>query len=175
MVEGFYSARILKLGDRRWRIEDRGAIETVRFDDASLLAVDFARSAGVIGERHFQGSLYVALDHAVAAPVVALKADDAPWRVPDAAAPYLVQGRWRIEQVTRRDDGWRFHGDGFGPADFLWKVPAAGRYAVTARNADGKTDSVIAKAGADGLLHFTLRLAGENGADIDVAKLGSGG
>ncbi|MCW5773442.1 MAG: hypothetical protein KIT16_17505 [Rhodospirillaceae bacterium] len=171
MVEGFYSANIIALGPRRWRIEDRGGIETVRFDHATLLAVDFARSEGVIGQRHFQGSLYVALDRAVATPVVALAPFQSAGSRPDAPAPYLVQSRWRVEQVTLgTGGGWRFRGQGFGRAEFAWKVPAAGRYAVTATAEDGTRAETAATAGSDGMLRFALDLHGERGVDFAVER-----
>jgi len=171
MVDGFDAARIVALGDRRWRIEDREGLETVRFDDASLLAVDFARSEGIVGQRHAQGSLYVALDRAVAAPVVALAAYAAPHRDPDAPVPYLVQSRWRVEALVREARGWRFTAEGFGAADFTWKVPAPGRYAVAAIDADGRSGAAEAAAGADGLLRFSLDLAGDRGVVFTVRRL----
>jgi polysaccharide biosynthesis protein PelA len=168
MVDGFFGARIVRLGERRWRIEDRDGIETVRFDRASTLAVDFAASEGVIGQRHHQGSLYVALDAAVAAPVVALKEHERPERDPEAGQPYLVQSRWRVEKLEL--DGarrWRFRSEGFGPGEFAWHAPAAGRYVVTARNAD-VTETTEAATGPDGRLAFALKLDGVFGAEITV-------
>src|SRR5690606_34948022 len=73
IARGFYSVRLEKLGDMAWRVNDRGALATIRFDDASELDLDPARSEGVIGARHTGGSLHVALDGAAAAPVIALK------------------------------------------------------------------------------------------------------
>jgi len=170
MVDGFNSAHIIVLGERRWRIEDRDGLETVRFDHASLLAVDFARSEGVIGQRHLQGSLYVALDRAVAAPVVALRAYDAPHRDPDAAAPYLVHGRWRVEGLAYQERGWQFRGEGFGDAEFVWKVPRPGRYAIAAVDPEGRRAAAEAVAGADGLLRFSLAIAGDRGAQFTVMR-----
>ncbi|MGH7005540.1 MAG: polysaccharide deacetylase family protein, partial [Alphaproteobacteria bacterium] len=40
MADGFLSARIVQLDERRWRIENHDGIETVRFDLASTSAVD---------------------------------------------------------------------------------------------------------------------------------------
>jgi hypothetical protein len=169
MVDGFFGARIVRLGERRWRIEDRDGLETVRFDRASTLAVDLAASEGVIGQRHHQGSLYVALDGAVAAPVVALKEHQRPERDPDADRPYLVHSRWRVEKLeidgARR---WRFRSEGFGPGEFVWYAPEAGRYVVTARNAD-VTERSEATTGPDRRLVFVVKLEGVFGAEIEIA------
>jgi len=170
MVDGFNAARIVKLGERRWRIEDRDGIETVRFDHASQLAVDFAASRGVIGQRHFQGSLYVALDRAVEQPEVALRDHDRVDRDPDAAVPYLVHGRWRVSNFALDNNAWRFRAEGFGDAEFLWKVPAPGRYAILAESDAGRAVSAEASAGADGLLQFKLGIAGENGARFTIKR-----
>ena len=62
IVDGFYSGKIIAVEKDQWRIEDRGAIQTVRFDRAAARSVDFLKSSGVVGQRPYQDSLYVALD-----------------------------------------------------------------------------------------------------------------
>ena len=172
MADGFLGARIAHLGERRWRIENHDGIETVRFDHASTSAVDFERSEGVVGQTHFQGSLYVALDNAVAEPVVALRTYDRPDRNPEAPVPYLVEARWRVEGLERHGPDWRFRAHGFGAGAFVWRVPTAGRYAVTADAGDGPRP-VTATAGQDGVLTFTLPVAGEGGVDVTVRREGT--
>ncbi|MCW5773441.1 MAG: hypothetical protein KIT16_17500 [Rhodospirillaceae bacterium] len=174
MVEGFMAARIEALGPLRWRIDHRGAVETVRFDHASLLAVDFARARGVVGQRRFQGSLYVALDGAVADPVVALAALPAADPLPKAARPYLVQGRWRVAGLLHGYGFWRFHAEGFGAAAFAWKTPWPGRYIVTGTDAEGRSIEATATADTDGLLRFRLELDGIAGADFTVKRTADG-
>jgi hypothetical protein len=171
MVDGFYAARIVKLGERQWRIENRGALETVRFDNATMLSVDFERSLGVLGQRHSQGSLYVALDRAVAAPVVAIKDYATPERDPDAARPYLVHARWRVEGVELAGEGWRFRAAGYGPGEFVWKVPTAGRYRVTAVAPTDKRYTAEIEASAERLLRFTAAVPGEEGSAIEIERL----
>ena len=51
IADGFFSTRMTALGDSSWLIRNRGALQTVRFDDAADLAVDFTRSVGVLGQR----------------------------------------------------------------------------------------------------------------------------
>lgn len=172
MVEGFLDARVTRLGDNRWRIDNRGVLETIRFDHAALLAVDFARSEGVIGQRHHQGSLYVALDAKVAAPVIALRAYDRPDRDPEATVPYLVSARWRVAGLTRNADAWRFRAHGFGRGEFRWKTPGTGSYEIVA-TAGARREQSIARADAEGVLEFVVRLDGIAGVDIDVRRLGA--
>ena len=172
MVDGFFAARIVRLGERRWRIEERDGVETVRFDRASTLAVDFAASTGVIGQRHHQGSLYVALDAAVEAPVVALKDHARPERDPEAERPYLVHARWRVEKLDVLAPGhWRLRADGYGPGEFAWHAPEPGRYAIVARNAD-VTETMEAETGADRRLDFAVKLDGIFGAEIEIRRIG---
>jgi len=64
IADGFFSTQITSLGESSWLIQNRGALQTVRFDDAAALAVDLARSVGVLGQRKKGNSLYVALDEA---------------------------------------------------------------------------------------------------------------
>jgi hypothetical protein len=170
IVDGFYAARIVALGEQRWRIENRDGLQTVRFDRASLKSVDFARSQGIIGQRHFQGSLYVALDPEVAAPVVALKDYGRPERDPDAPVAYLVSARWPVLDLRHEASGWRFRAQGFGAGDFAWKVPAPGRFVVEAT--DGSMNrQFTAYADAEGRLEFTLPLDGAHGVEVAVRRL----
>src|SRR6185437_3403154 len=71
IAEGFYNTVLTPLAPDTWRVDKRGALETIRFDHHSLQSVDFTRSRGVIGQRYRQGSLYVYLDAAVDQPIIA--------------------------------------------------------------------------------------------------------
>jgi len=71
--QGFFSIRFIPVGKKQWKILNRGALQTIRFDEAAFETVDFERSRGILGHRHYQGSLYVALDEAVQEPVLALQ------------------------------------------------------------------------------------------------------
>src|SRR5690606_31771905 len=130
-------------------------------------------SEGVIGQRHFQGSLYVALDSSVAAPVVALTEIDQTHREPDAPVPYLVSSRWRVYNLERSDDGIRFDAQGFGPGEFVWKMPKPGRYVVT--TGEGAAEkSLQATTDSEGLLRFVVDTAGEHGVDVRVRREDAG-
>jgi hypothetical protein len=73
IADGFFSTQMTALDQSSWLIQNRGALQTVRFDDAAGLAVDFSRSVGVVGERRQGGSLYVALDEAHTEVILALR------------------------------------------------------------------------------------------------------
>ncbi|RME72991.1 MAG: hypothetical protein D6776_07825 [Planctomycetota bacterium] len=64
-VEGFVHTRLERLADGGWRVLDRGALQTIRFD-APGRPVDLARSRGVLGFARERDTLYVHLDPAVA-------------------------------------------------------------------------------------------------------------
>ena len=151
----YYTARLVSLGLDRWRIEDRGSLQTIRFDHAVFRAVDFTRSRGVVGQRHYQGSLYVALDAAEPAPVVALAAHADGSSLPPARRPYLVDGRWRVRNLTINGaGGFTIDAQGFGRGNMRWKMPAPGGYAVVVDGPRGEIRRFRADADDDGVLAF---------------------
>jgi hypothetical protein len=124
MVNGFYTLEFFPEGDERWRISGRGSLQTIRMDEATLKAVDFSRSIGVIGQRHFQGSLYVYLDAAVQEPIVALRAESRFWAEPETAVPYLIDSRWPVWNLRHTEDSLTFTTQGFGEGEMRWQIPA---------------------------------------------------
>jgi len=128
IAEGFYSTRIHQTGSRKWRIEGRKKLQTIRFDNAKDVAVNFAQSTGVVGQRHYQGSLYVYLDETVQSPELSLR----PPSSPGTGQPFLIQSRWRVWDLTRRKNRLDFKAEGFGQPEMTWQVPRAGRYQMTA-------------------------------------------
>ena len=157
IAEGFYSTRLIDLGERRWRIENRGALQTIRFDRVTFSVVDFAHSHGVLGQTHHQGSLYVALDPAEPAPVIALHDVEDPSGEDSAGQPWLTDSRWLISGLATSDDGWSFTAQGFGSGDMVWQA-SPGTYAVRIerKNADSAEPPAIVTAGETGALSFTL-------------------
>ncbi|MBP2229628.1 hypothetical protein J2847_002927 [Azospirillum agricola] len=171
IAEGFYGVRFVADGERRWRVLDRGALNTLRFDRASFTAVDFARSAGIIGQRHAQGSLYVALDPAVAEPVVALAEAGRGDGDPSASQPYLVEGRWAFSGFKAEGGGFRVEAEGYGDGAMVWRVPVAGRYAVSAERGGAVLWSGEAVAGADNRLSVTVTEAAVRPLTLRVVPL----
>ncbi|WP_281684126.1 polysaccharide deacetylase family protein [Thalassobaculum salexigens] len=127
---GFYTTRLIPLGPRRWRVEERGALQTLRFDRATRTAVDFAASSGVLGARPAHGSLYVALDPEVAAPVVALTDRGHPLDPDPAPHPYLFDSRWPAYALTVDADAATVSARGFGALSMTWIVPRTGTWRV---------------------------------------------
>jgi hypothetical protein len=156
MSDGFVRTRLLRLGHRRWRVEARDGIETIRFDRAAADCVDLARSHGVVGQRHHQGSLYVALDADVRRPVVALATCNAFAAEPASTRAYLVNARWRVRSLVRRDGEFRFTAAGFGAGAFVWRVPNSGQYLIRVTHRDGKQTVYRATVQADHRLAFVL-------------------
>jgi hypothetical protein len=154
MASGFNTANIIKVGERVWRVENRSALSTIRFDSALSLAVDFTRSRGVIGQRHYQGSLYVYLDGAEPAPLLALTDQGGSAAPPRADRPYLVHSRWAIEQLAMDRQGFEFAAKGFGLGDMVWQVPDAGTYEIVATSATGKEWRETATATSTRLIRF---------------------
>ncbi len=155
IAEGFYTTRLVSLGRDRWRIENRGKLQTVRFDHAASRAIDFPRSRGVVGQRHFQGSLYVALDADDPAPVVALAVQPDGGSLPSARRPYLLDGRWQVRNLAINGvDGFAFDAQGFGRGDMRWKMPAPGGYTVVVDGPQGEIRRFRADTDDDGVLSF---------------------
>jgi polysaccharide biosynthesis protein PelA len=156
IVEGFFSLRFEGNGPRRWRVFDRGALQTIRFDSATFDGVDFERSSGVIGQRHELGSLFVALDEEASAPTIALKRVASAGAEPYDARPYLVESRWRVYRLQYETRGVRFVTQGYGPGDSRWQWPHGARAVVTWRSESGRSGRLEAEKDASGLLSVRL-------------------
>ena len=151
MRKAFYDTQLTALSSNAWRVEKRGALQTIRFDRASLHAVDFERSHGVIGQRRFEGSLYVALDPAVAEPIITLRDDNKYWIQPEEPIAYLVESRWIISELDRSEGRLDFNAQGYGPGEMVWHVPIAGSYRITVNGKSEKVD-----VGPDKILKFRI-------------------
>jgi hypothetical protein len=156
IVEGFFSMRIERIGPRRWRVLDRGDLQTVRFDGATFDGVDFAASSGVVGQRHELGSLFIALDEEARAPTIALKRVASSSAEPIDAWAYLVESRWRVHHLQREPSGVRFITQGYGPGDSRWQWPHGARAVVTWRSDSGRSGQLEAEKDASGLLNVRL-------------------
>jgi len=167
MAAGFYTARFEKAGPLAWRIRDRGALPTVRFDAAAALGVDYARSEGVLGHRRKGDSLYIALDGANAAPLVALKAGS------DTMANRLVlhDSRWEIRRLDIAGGAASFLARGFGNGEMRWRARPGERWRIEADYSDRRVaaDAVVR---ADGILAIALPRGGERGVAVRMTRVG---
>ncbi|MBM3757556.1 MAG: hypothetical protein FJW38_26690 [Acidobacteria bacterium] len=165
--DGFYSTRLIELGPRRWRVENRDGLGTLRFDLAGELAVDFAKSSGVIGMQRHGSDVYVALDPAEPYPIVSMMAGSG---FPAASIPYVIESRWRIWRLRHATGGWDAVLQGFGVAEMVWRMPRAGRY----RFAIGGGKAVDIATGPDGIAQFRLDESAVSARPLRITEIAGG-
>lgn len=130
IADGFYSTNFVKTDLNTWKISDRDGLQTIRFDNALFKSVDFEKSIGVVGQRHFQCSLYVYLDSAVKEPLLKIKDSDEYWKEPQSNRAYLIQSRWLAWGFKSSNDSFSFSSSGFGSIEMQWQVPKDGKYLI---------------------------------------------
>ncbi|MDB2415291.1 hypothetical protein N9W34_05915 [Rickettsiales bacterium] len=151
IAEGFYQAELNKVSNDLWRVDNRGDLETIRFDRSSFKSVDFARSRGVIGQRYLHGSLYVYLDSATSQVLIALKNNKDYFEVPKESTSYLIESRWLISNLNKKNSEISFDTQGFGAGEMTWQVPQDGNYRI---RVNGKDYAI--SASKNNLLKFKL-------------------
>ena len=156
IVDGFFDVRVEHLGNRSWQIRNRGAVQTIRFDDAGDSDAALALSRGVIGQRHVGHVLYVALDEAVDPAIVVL---DSSKRAP-AGRLALEESRWLVRNVTTNPCALRFDAQGYGAGEFSWSGASSGRYSIRATRSSQELWRENAEPDAEGRLRFTVPVAG---------------
>jgi hypothetical protein len=118
IARAFYKVQFERIGNYSWRVKSRGALQTIRFD--ALLGkynIDYSKSTGVIGTRHYQDSFYIYLDEAEPEPVITLT------KIDNNKVIYLNQSRWRVFNLKRSDKTFEFDAKGFGKGEFEWFFP----------------------------------------------------
>lgn len=152
VVRGFIAARISKLGLRHWRIADSGDCRTVRFD-ACALYPDLERSTGIIGFRHYQNSLYIALDEAETHEIFLVEAAPVQFYLDRASAPVL-------DLAWRENGAFSFRSQALGTAHFSWaNAPADASFTVQVTS-DEDRRTFRARSDAEGRLQCSLPLNG---------------
>lgn len=169
-ADGFFTARLVSMGPNSWKITNRGDLQTLRFDHATLQSIDFEKSSGVIGQRHFQGSLYVTLDKTVAEPVINLTRVSSIAGPPVAARPTLLDSRWNIEKFQGDAKNFTFTAQGYGPGHMRWVLPS-GRYAVKMTRGEKILYEEQKSAITSGTLEFTLPSLAVEPVVIRVTRL----
>ena len=170
IADGFFEVRITRLGPQRWRISKRERLQTIRFDRAVFKTVDFTRSHGVVGQRHYQGSLYVALDEAVPEAVIALRPLRDSTREPSAARPYLIESRWQVSRLWWSKASFSFTAQGFGAGAMTWQVPA-GRYHIEAERNGRREALPEMEVDESGRLSVRLALSALEPLTINVIRV----
>ncbi len=164
IAEGFYSTKITPLRPDAWKVENRGRLQTIRFDQGSDKSVDFSASSGVIGQMHYQGSLYVYLDSAKKTPVISLITGSPFHDAPVAGAPYLLGSRWQVSNLRREGRMFRFTAEGFGSGEMHWRV-APGSYRI-------RTGKEVQNVKASqGELKFTLTSSAMEPIEVSIERV----
>lgn len=173
VVDGFFKAELKQEGKARWRVLNRDGMQTLRFDRATFKSVDFDHSEGVLGLQHFQGSLYVALDPAVAEPVVAITELDEADDYPQAERPYLIDSHWPIFGMeVLKNGGFEFSVQGFGLDQARWWVPQTGQYRIRWQHPSGRELEWMTQVREDHVLGVTLPMPPMQAAHLVIEPVG---
>jgi len=162
--QGFYTLRLEEMAPLKWRIVNRGALNTLRMDNPGQLAVDPVVSKGVLGGRLVGNALYIALDPAVPTPELALTREAPHQRL----SPMLVDSRWQIRGLNTKGPSVRFTAQGFGPGEMTWIVPMTSPgQRWEARTATHTVQSSLPDA--LGQIRFVLPRGAEDGLDVTIS------
>jgi hypothetical protein len=154
IVDGFFSTRIDRLGNATWRISNRGALQTVRFDAADGREVDLQSSIGVIGQRRVGRTIYVALDAAIEPAVVVLSQHALSHTSREGLA--LVESRWLIRDAVNDGCALTFEAQGYGDGAFSWSGAAFSQYVITVDREGREVWRQTAQADDAARLNFSL-------------------
>ncbi len=117
IVLGFFSAKIYQDNPLSWSIENRGELNTIRFDNADDYFIDFRNSNGVLGFDHYQHSLYIFLDPEITKPNFSLTKKN------DNSANYVQASSWNIWDLDiKNNHNWKFYTKGYGTGKITWHV-----------------------------------------------------
>lgn len=176
IADGYYHAALVDEGNGRWRIKDRGKLNTVRIDKASLMTVDFAQSSGVLGQRHYQGSLYVLLDPLVQDPQIKLKKGNMHTVYQDSGTPYVIFSSWLIKELIYLKKSLMFSAQGHGDGKISLKFPLPGEeFEVIAQRQPPEMEELLRKritSNADGRVSFTLDIDARESVDVMISPVG---
>lgn len=170
IVDGFYTVKIEPLELNKFRILDRGNLQTFRLDEAAFKSIDFEHSKGVIGQRHFQGSLYIYLDAAVKSPIIAIKETASAANEPESSQPYLIESQWLITNLEGKDNLWQMMVHGYGAGEMVWRVAKNGLYEITLSEEDKKIEALNAQEN-NGLLTFAFKTAALKPKKLQIKKI----
>ncbi len=159
---GFATASIDPAGTLAWRIRDRGALGTVRFDAPGDLRLDWDRSEGVLGAARAGGALVVSLDPDADEPLVALTRT--PFEPPIFAV--LVESRWLVSGLVRDADNATMRVQGYGPGDMVWQVEPRSDWEIRFQAEGGALWRWRATVGEEGLIAISLPPEAANGATL---------
>lgn len=162
IADDFFQTALSQLDTLSWSVQNRGELQTIRFDDSDNLTVDSDKSRGVLGyTRHVSGAMYVSLDPAVEPAIISLKPflPNTPDAVPSSApGAQLVSARWWFRGYETEGCGFKITAQGFGPGDMLWQTAPGRKFNLVAERDGKEVLSQAAVADASGVLQVTLKL-----------------
>jgi hypothetical protein len=159
--DGFNDADLVKLSDKSWTIKNRGALNTIRFDQASLQEIDWEQSKGIIGQHYHQGSLYIALDKRHQDPIITLREKDQIATQPaPTLKPYLINSRWRIWNFDHGDEKTSFIAQGYGPGEIAFYMPKSGSYTIKGNTKDGRVFGYTGTTDEKNILRISVKEVG---------------
>ncbi|MFW0778224.1 MAG: polysaccharide deacetylase family protein [Rickettsiales bacterium] len=161
LANHYYDTKLIKLDNNRWKVKDRGTLETLRFDYAFSQSIDFSTSYGVLGQNYWQNSLYVSLDPDVKNPVISLKQNDKEGLLPVENTPYLVDSRWKIKGLHHGKSLLTFHAQGYGHGEMSWVMPESGNYLIKATKISDQKSPVFetkVKTNTENILRFSIEV-----------------
>lgn len=157
IADDFFRVEIEQIDVMSWAIVNRGSLETVRFDDADGLNVDLTRSSGVLGANRHERSLYVALDAAVARPIVSLSDNPAVLELTDGApVASLVSSRWSFSKRSDRPCGFSIEAQGFGLGEMTWQFRPERAMRIVTERGGVQLSEEIRWADRSGLLKLRI-------------------
>jgi len=162
---GFRNVQIDRLAGFAWRIRERGALQTLRFDDTDL-HVDWSASEGVLGAARAFDGLYVALDPDEAEAVVALTR--APWSPPPF--PVLVESRWPVFGLLRTGERATMTVESEGGGAMAWQTEPGSHWEIRLAPKAGGLFRYRITADADGVIAFGLPAAPGGRAVLELIR-----
>ena len=156
IADDFFAAEIQQVDPMSWAISKRGALQTMRFDDASGIDIDDLKSSGVLGATRHEGAMYVALDASVEPAIVAIRTAPAETAAGVTPATRLVDSRWQLSGLKREDCGFSFAARGFGPGQMTWQTAPGQTFDIAAMQSGKRLYATRVASGADGQLEARI-------------------
>ncbi len=161
IADSFFKVEIRQINDHSWTIHNRGHLQTLRFDNAVKLEVDWRNSRGLIGSTRHQNALYIALDARRKSPLVVLKhipntRRGKTYSVEKSPRPVLNDSRWKIDNLTYDQSGFRFRAQGFGQGDMSWRGLKSGACSIIVKRGSRLLWKKTANIPRTGQLNFSI-------------------
>jgi polysaccharide biosynthesis protein PelA len=165
IVNGFISCEIEELEENRWRVGNNGACRTIRFDEC-VLYPDLERSVGILGFRHYQGSLYLFLDESPEHFIQLTRSKP--------GKPYLSLATADVNSLKwESDNSFSYQTSAFGKARFTWhNLVPNGDYTVFVR-AGENTEKINESTNPSGILDISMNLKFPAGISVKPAGPGT--